>query len=56
MGACFGSIYDIALGDLDASEAGSASGSLSAVQQPQERSDQPPIFFAATPQRRPQPQ
>jgi EmrB/QacA subfamily drug resistance transporter len=33
MGACFGSIYDIAIGDLDAAEAGSASGSLSAVQQ-----------------------
>jgi MFS family permease len=33
MGACFGSIYDIAIGDLDASQAGSASGSLSAVQQ-----------------------
>lgn len=33
MGACFGSIFDIAIGDLDESEAGSASGSLSAVQQ-----------------------
>ncbi len=33
MGACFGTIFDIALGDIDAAEAGSASGSLSAVQQ-----------------------
>lgn len=33
MGACFGSIYDIAVGDVAAEEAGSASGSLSAVQQ-----------------------
>jgi EmrB/QacA subfamily drug resistance transporter len=33
MGACFGSIYDIALGDISAKEAGSASGALSAVQQ-----------------------
>ena len=33
MGACFGSIYEIAVGDIAASEAGSASGSLSAVQQ-----------------------
>jgi EmrB/QacA subfamily drug resistance transporter len=33
MGACFGSIYEIAVGDITASEAGSASGSLSAVQQ-----------------------
>jgi hypothetical protein len=33
MGACFGTIYDLALGDIDPSEAGSASGSLSAVQQ-----------------------
>ena len=33
MGACFGSIYDIAVGNISAREAGSASGSLSAVQQ-----------------------
>jgi EmrB/QacA subfamily drug resistance transporter len=33
MGSCFGTIYDIALGDISADEAGSASGSLSAVQQ-----------------------
>ncbi|WP_223304924.1 MFS transporter [Cellulomonas sp. B6] len=33
LGACFGTIYDIALGDVSADEAGSASGSLSAVQQ-----------------------
>jgi EmrB/QacA subfamily drug resistance transporter len=33
MGACFGTIYDLALGDIDPAEAGSASGSLSAVQQ-----------------------
>jgi EmrB/QacA subfamily drug resistance transporter len=33
MGACFGTIFDIALGDIAADEAGSASGSLSAVQQ-----------------------
>jgi EmrB/QacA subfamily drug resistance transporter len=33
MGACFSSIYDVALGDIDPSEGGSASGSLSAVQQ-----------------------
>ncbi|RIJ77041.1 DHA2 family efflux MFS transporter permease subunit [Nakamurella silvestris] len=33
MGACFSSIYDIAIGDIDPSEAGSASGALSAVQQ-----------------------
>ncbi len=33
MGSCFGTIYDIALGDISAEEAGSASGSLSAVQQ-----------------------
>ena len=33
MGSCFGSIYDIAIGDIDEAEAGSASGSLSAVQQ-----------------------
>lgn len=33
MGACFGSIFDIAIGDIAEDEAGSASGSLSAVQQ-----------------------
>ena len=33
MGACFSSIYDVALGEVDQDEAGSASGSLSAVQQ-----------------------
>lgn len=33
MGTCFSSIYDVAIGDVAASEAGSASGSLSAVQQ-----------------------
>lgn len=33
MGACFSSIYEVALGDIAPSEAGSASGSLSAVQQ-----------------------
>jgi EmrB/QacA subfamily drug resistance transporter len=33
MGACYGTIFDIALGDIDSDEAGSASGSLSAVQQ-----------------------
>lgn len=33
MGTCFGTVFDIALGDVDADEAGSASGSLSAVQQ-----------------------
>lgn len=33
MGACFSSIYDVAIGDVSAEEAGSASGSLSAVQQ-----------------------
>jgi hypothetical protein len=32
-GACFSSIYDIAVGDLTPDEAGSASGSLSAVRQ-----------------------
>lgn len=32
-GACMGSLYDIAVGHITASEAGSASGSLSAVQQ-----------------------
>ena len=33
MGACFSSIFDIAIGDVAHDEAGSASGSLSAVQQ-----------------------
>ncbi len=33
MGTCFASIYDVAIGDVVAEEAGSASGSLSAVQQ-----------------------
>ncbi len=33
MGACFSSIYEVALGDVAPDEAGSASGSLSAVQQ-----------------------
>jgi EmrB/QacA subfamily drug resistance transporter len=33
MGACFSSIYDVAIGDVAPAEAGSASGSLSAVQQ-----------------------
>lgn len=33
MGACFSSIYEVALGDISHEEAGSASGSLSAVQQ-----------------------
>ena len=32
MGACFSSIYDVAIGDVAPAEAGSASGSLSAVQ------------------------
>ncbi|MCX7522124.1 MFS transporter [Microbacterium sp. STN6] len=33
MGSCFSSIYDVAIGDVAPQEAGSASGSLSAVQQ-----------------------
>ncbi len=33
MGVCFSSIYDVAIGDVAPQEAGSASGSLSAVQQ-----------------------
>ena len=33
MGTCFGTLFDVALGDIRADEAGSASGSLSAVQQ-----------------------
>ena len=33
LGACFSSIYDVAIGDVTPAEAGSASGALSAVQQ-----------------------
>jgi hypothetical protein len=33
MGATFGTFYDLAIGDIDPAEAGSASGSLSAIQQ-----------------------
>jgi MFS family permease len=33
MGFCFGTIYDFAIGDIHHEEAGSASGTLSAVQQ-----------------------
>ena len=33
MGACFGSIFDVALGNVAPEESGSASGALSAVQQ-----------------------
>ncbi len=33
MGATFGTLYDIAVGDIDPAEAGSASGSVSSVQQ-----------------------
>jgi hypothetical protein len=33
MGATFSTIYDIAIGDIDPAEAGSASGSLSSIQQ-----------------------
>jgi len=33
MGACFSSIYDVAIGDVAPDKAGSASGALSAVQQ-----------------------
>ena len=33
MGSCFGTIFDVALGTISPEEAGSASGSLSAVQQ-----------------------
>ncbi|MFI9150478.1 MFS transporter [Streptomyces sp. NPDC053367] len=33
MGCCFGTVFDIALGDIDPDEAGSASGTLTAVQQ-----------------------
>ena len=33
MGTCFGTLFDIEIGDIDPEEAGSASGALSAVQQ-----------------------
>ncbi|MCX5332327.1 MFS transporter [Streptomyces sp. NBC_00140] len=33
MGTCFGTVYDITIGDIAPAEAGSASGSLNAVQQ-----------------------
>ncbi|WP_253266948.1 MFS transporter [Streptomyces sp. NL15-2K] len=33
MGTCFGTVYDVTIGDIAPEEAGSASGSLSAVQQ-----------------------
>jgi MFS family permease len=33
MGACFSSIYDVAIGDIAPAKAGSASGTLSGVQQ-----------------------
>ncbi|HUR08079.1 MAG TPA: DHA2 family efflux MFS transporter permease subunit [Nonomuraea sp.] len=33
MGACFGTIYEVTIGDIEPTEAGSASGSLAAVQQ-----------------------
>jgi EmrB/QacA subfamily drug resistance transporter len=33
MGACYGTIFDVAIGDIAPGEAGSASGSLSAIQQ-----------------------
>nr|WP_222109613.1 MFS transporter [Streptomyces cupreus] len=33
MGTCFGTVYDITIGDISPEESGSASGSLSAVQQ-----------------------
>ncbi|WP_328439181.1 MFS transporter [Streptomyces sp. NBC_00444] len=33
MGTCFGTVYDITIGDISTEESGSASGSLSAVQQ-----------------------
>jgi predicted MFS family arabinose efflux permease len=33
LGTCFGTIYEITLGDVDPAESGSASGSFSAVQQ-----------------------
>jgi len=33
MGACFGTLFDITIGDIDPAESGSASGTLTAVQQ-----------------------
>ena len=33
MGTCFGTVYDVTIGDIAPEEAGSASGSLNAVQQ-----------------------
>ncbi|MGJ6967809.1 MFS transporter [Streptosporangium sp. G11] len=33
MGTCYGTIFDVTIGDIDPGEAGSASGSLSAIQQ-----------------------
>ncbi|MEU4225933.1 MFS transporter [Nonomuraea sp. NPDC026600] len=33
MGTCFGTVYDVTLGDIDPREAGSASGALAATQQ-----------------------
>jgi predicted MFS family arabinose efflux permease len=33
MGTCFGTVYDVTIGDIDPREAGSGSGSLAAVQQ-----------------------
>ncbi|MEV0389299.1 MFS transporter [Nonomuraea sp. NPDC050643] len=33
MGTCYGTIFDVAIGDINPDEAGSASGSLSAIQQ-----------------------
>ncbi|MFI6601999.1 MFS transporter [Nonomuraea sp. NPDC050536] len=33
MGTCFGTVFDVTIGDVDPHEAGSASGSLTAVQQ-----------------------
>ncbi|GAA0959486.1 hypothetical protein [Virgisporangium aurantiacum] len=33
MGTCFGTVYDITLGDVTPAEAGAGSGSLTAVQQ-----------------------
>ncbi|WP_431894305.1 DHA2 family efflux MFS transporter permease subunit [Nonomuraea sp. bgisy101] len=33
MGTCFGTVYDVTMGDIDPEQSGSASGSLAAVQQ-----------------------
>ncbi|MGR3871781.1 MFS transporter [Streptomyces graminifolii] len=33
MGTCFGTVYDVTIGDIEPAEAGSAAGSLNAVQQ-----------------------